>query len=543
MIKAIIILFIILSLTNCNINNKSLNHSHNHFNKNNITSSSANYLIANYSIAKGDAYTASEILNKEVQNPQLLEIKFFSNLVSGKFQNARRISKILKINGKTNDLYNLPQYILKIKNNRIKESLEVFKNEKLFFNLNKLNYLIRLWINESENKNTLDKNFENFSIHELLILENFHDSKKLIKIANIIYNKKNLSSHDLLLLAGFYYRAEKIEIFKKIIFSRLSDQFDKQHILRNFSDNKNIYFKVPILQDILASKLYNIINENNLNIHKDYSYQKVLLEFSLFLNPKMDISRYSLAEIYESEKTIELALRNLNSISQKSFYFLAANLKKLTIIKNSEVNPKYRTKLFEIVNLWPNNKVVLHRLANYHKSKNKYNKSIKIYEKILKGHESNDRDLFLYASNLDKIGNWAEAKVLFFKLLEKNPKDTYTLNYISYKLALKEQELGLALELIKKALLIDPENGYFLDTLGWVEFKRKKYNSAVYFLEKSVSLLPKSSEVIDHLGDCYFKLDRKKEALFEWKKALKYERDKKAIKKIKEKIIKYEHLL
>ena len=91
--------------------------------------------------------------------------------------------------------------------------------------------------------------------------------------------------------------------------------------------------------------------------------------------------------------------------------------------------------------------------------------------------------------------------------------------------------------------MLDPENGYFLDTLGWVEFKRKKYNSAVYFLEKSVSLLPKSSEVIDHLGDCYLKLNRKKEAVFEWKKALKYETDKRTAEKIREKINKYERLL
>ena len=70
--------------------------------------------------------------------------------------------------------------------------------------------------------------------------------------------------------------------------------------------------------------------------------------------------------------------------------------------------------------------------------------------------------------------------------LKKNPKDTYTLNYLSYKLALKEEQLDLALDLIKKALILDPENGYFLDTLGWVEFKRKNFKTAVYFLEKSV---------------------------------------------------------
>ena len=207
------------------------------------------------------------------------------------------------------------------------------------------------------------------------------------------------------------------------------------------------------------------------------------------------------------------------------------------------MNIEYKTLLFKIINIWPDNKFVLYRLANYYKSKSQYHKSLKIYKKILDHYDSNDRDLFLYASNLDKIGKWKEARVLFLELLKKNPQDTFTLNYVSYKLALKNQELELALDLIKKALILDPNNGYFLDTLGWVEYKRNNFNSAVYFLEKSVSILPRSAEVIDHLGDCYFMLNRKKEAIFEWNKALKYETNKNIIKKIKEKIRKHEHLL
>ena len=204
---------------------------------------------------------------------------------------------------------------------------------------------------------------------------------------------------------------------------------------------------------------------------------------------------------------------------------------------------EYKTLLFKVINIWPDNKLVLYRLASYYKSKSQYRKSLKIYKKILDHYNSNDRDLFLYAANLDKIGKWKEARVLFLELLKKNPQDTFTLNYVSYKLALKNQELELALDLIKKALVLDPDNGYFLDTLGWVEYKRNNFNSAVYFLEKSVSLLPRSAEVINHLGDCYFMLNRKKEAIFEWNKALKYETDKNIIKKIKEKIRKHEHLL
>ena len=333
--------------------------------------------------------------------------------------------------------------------------------------------------------------FKKDSLYRLLILENFHNSEKLIKIADFIYDEAYLNSHEYLLLAGFYYRLNKIKKFKKIINTKLSDQFDKRYIINNFPLSDNMFYKIPTLHVILSSKLYEMINENVSNIGKSNSYKKILLEFSLYLNPKMDISKYSLAEIYNLEKTDKIALKNLNLISKNSYFFLAANLKKLTMIKSSKTNLNYEELLFEVVELWPKNKLVLYRLANFYKTKQKYTNSMKVYENILNNHETTNHDLFLYASNLDKIGKWDEAKVLLLELIEKNPKDTYTLNYLSYKLALQEQELELALNLIKKALVLDPKNGYFLDTLGWVEFKRQNYKSAVYFLEKSVSILPK----------------------------------------------------
>ena len=141
---------------------------------------------------------------------------------------------------------------------------------------------------------------------------------------------------------------------------------------------------------------------------------------------------------------------------------------------------------------------------------------------------------------MEKIYKWNKAKILFLNLLEKNPKNTYTLNYVSYKLALKSQNLDFALSLIKKALELDPNNGFFLDTIGWVEFKRKNYKKANFYLEKSISIIPKSSEILDHLGDCYLMLGRKSEAIFEWRKALKYEINKDVIMTLQEKLRKYE---
>ena len=191
--------------------------------------------------------------------------------------------------------------------------------------------------------------FKKDSLYKLLILENFHNSKKLIKIADFIYDEAYLNSHEYLLLAGFYYRLNNIKKFKKIINTKLSDQFDKRYIIDSFPHYDNIFYKIPTLHVILSSKLYEMINEKVYNIGKSSSYKKILLEFSLYLNPKMDISKYSLAEIYNLEETNKIALKNLNLISKSSYFYLAANLKKLTMIKSSKINLNYEDLLFEVV--------------------------------------------------------------------------------------------------------------------------------------------------------------------------------------------------
>ena len=541
MIKIIIFFIIILTAANCNITKKNQEIFVNNY-KVNISSNSGTYLAANFYISKGDAYKAREILNKKIDNPELLQLKFFSNLVSGHFEVANKTSILLSSNFSNNNLYYFPQYIMNVKKNRFKENFNIVKKRNLNKSLNNLSPLINLWISHTQNKPSLiyKENKQKKSIHELLILENFYDSKNLKKIADEIYETENLNYNDVLFLAGFYFRLNDFQTFEKIIQTRLSNQFDKDFIIKNFAINNNIYSKTPNLHTILASKLYNNSILNNQQNKTPNFYQKILLEMSIYLCPNLDISKYSLAELYNLEKTNELALKKLKSISSDSFFFLPSNLKAMSIIKSLNKENDYKNLLFNNFKIWPKNKYLLYKLASYFKSQKQYYESIKIYKKIISIYGESDRDLFLYASNLDKIGKWEEAKTLLLKVLKRSPKDTYTLNYVSYKLALKEQDLNLALSLIKRALAIDPENGYFLDTLGWVEFKRKNYNKAVFFLENSISILPRSAEILDHLGDCYWMLNRKNEAMFEWKKAIKYETDTKIINNIQAKLKRYE---
>ena len=540
MIKFIII-FLTISFYGCTMNSNISKFSDIEVTNKKSPSINALYLSANYSISKGDAYTAAKTLNSNIKDLELLKLKFISNLISGNFKQAYNISNSLNINNKNGPVYELPKFALALKNYELEQSLLVAKKIKKFLNLHDIVPLISYWLLHLKEKRDLNFDYlsKDISIYKLLILENFYGSKKLKKIVDKNINLKNLNNNDLLLLAGYYFRVNDIDKFKTIIQKNLPNQFDKKLLIKNISKTKNIFSEVPDLNIILASKIYNNVKVNNLQEYS-YSHLKILLELALYLYPNMDIAKYSLAEIYDDQKLKEIALKKLNSISSESFFYLPSNLKKLSILKSSRLNAEHKKHLFKIKDKWPNNKFIMLQMADYFKSKSNFYEAIQIYKKIIENHGENNRLLFLYASSLDKMGDWHKAKELLIKILKTDPEETYTLNYFAYSLALRDEELDLALNHIKKALSLDPNNGFFLDTLGWVEFKRENYMSSVFYLEKSIMILPRSSEVMDHLGDCYLKLGRTKEAVYEWKKALKYENNITVINSIKDKLNKHE---
>jgi hypothetical protein len=154
-----------------------------------ISSYSSEYLIANYSISKGDYKTVNKILNNYFGNNELLKLSFFSNLVSGNFTTANKISNLITSDKNKNYLYLLPKYILNIKNNRFRENSTIFQDNEILYGFKNLDYLINLWFQVKESKSSFDfsKSLKTISIHELLILENFYDNTKLNKIADFIY--------------------------------------------------------------------------------------------------------------------------------------------------------------------------------------------------------------------------------------------------------------------------------------------------------------------------------------------------------------------
>ena len=94
-------------------------------------------------------------------------------------------------------------------------------------------------------------------------------------------------------------------------------------------------------------------------------------------------------------------------------------------------------------------------------------------------------------------------------VLKTAPNHAAALNFVGYILAERGLDLKDSERLIRRALEQEPDNGYYVDSLGWVLYQRGNYVDAADELERAVRLTEENDAVIlEHLGDAYVKVER-----------------------------------
>src|SRR5262249_16012917 len=101
-----------------------------------------------------------------------------------------------------------------------------------------------------------------------------------------------------------------------------------------------------------------------------------------------------------------------------------------------------------------------------------------------------------------------------------DPQAAATLNYLGYMNADRGVKLDESLGMIKQALSFEPNNGAYLDSLGWAYFKLGKYDLAEESLNKAAVHMSSDPTVQEHLGDLYQKTGRLKLAAAHWDRAV-----------------------
>jgi tetratricopeptide (TPR) repeat protein len=131
--------------------------------------------------------------------------------------------------------------------------------------------------------------------------------------------------------------------------------------------------------------------------------------------------------------------------------------------------------------------------------------------------------LFMRGELAERQKHYEPAEQYFRQVLDIDPANAMTLNYLGYMLADKGDKgirLPEALKLIKKAVDLEPMNGAYLDSLGWVYFKLGQYEPAEENLRQAVQRDQTDPTVHDHLGDLYEKTGRIRLAAAQWEMSL-----------------------
>jgi tetratricopeptide (TPR) repeat protein len=119
---------------------------------------------------------------------------------------------------------------------------------------------------------------------------------------------------------------------------------------------------------------------------------------------------------------------------------------------------------------------------------------------------------FRLASVYERQENLSAAEAEFMRILESNPDHAGVLNYLGYMWADRGIRLHEALDYIRKATEMDPYNGAYLDSLGWVYFKLHRLDEAEINLKRAAQLT-EDPTIYDHLGDLYIELGQFETAL------------------------------
>jgi tetratricopeptide (TPR) repeat protein len=163
--------------------------------------------------------------------------------------------------------------------------------------------------------------------------------------------------------------------------------------------------------------------------------------------------------------------------------------------------------------------------ARLMQSRERFAEAIPLLEGLLQSTPDRVQLLFWLGAAYERTARHEEAEAAFQRLLEIDDDFAPALNYLGYMWADGGRNLEEALDLVERAVAIEPDNGAYVDSLGWVLFRLGRHEQARQLLERAARLIPGDAVISEHLGDLYLAVGRPAEARLHYERALSLEGD------------------
>ena len=266
----------------------------------------------------------------------------------------------------------------------------------------------------------------------------------------------------------------------------------------------------------------------------------VYLQLSLYLEPNHPLALLSLADLYESLKKPELAIKAYERVPANSPLHRNAAIQMATNLDSLDRPDEAEKQLDALIKEHPDDLEAITALGNVQRGRKKFAECANTYSKavaLVPQQEKANWVLFYFRGICyERAHQWPNAEADLKKALELFPEQPHVLNYLGYSWIDQGVHLDEGMDMIKRAVQQRPDDGYIVDSLGWAYYKLGNYEEAVKQLERAIELKPEDPTINDHLGDAYWRVGRTLEARFQWAHARDLKPDPEDLPKIEAKL-------
>jgi tetratricopeptide (TPR) repeat protein len=266
----------------------------------------------------------------------------------------------------------------------------------------------------------------------------------------------------------------------------------------------------------------------------------IYLQLALYLEPSHVMALLSLADLYESLKKPDLAIKIYERVPPSSPLSRNAEIQLAGDLDQLDRSDEAKKKLEHVIAEHPKDTEAILALGNIQRGRKEFAECADTYAKAIDTIPNPDKSnwVVFYFRGIcyERSHQWPSAEADMKKALELFPEQPLVLNYLGYSWVDQGVHLDDGMDMIRRAVEQRPDDGYIVDSLGWAYFRTGNYDEAVKNLERAVELKPDDPTINDHLGDAYWRVGRTLEAHYQWSQAKDLGPDKEDLPKIEAKI-------
>ena len=514
------------------------------------------YLAGRHALSTKDFDAASTYLSRaiedDLENPELLNGLISVQVSLGDIGAAKISSDNLDLLGVQTQLSNMVKIAIQLRNRDFDNAKQQIENEQGINPL--LDKIVTGWAFADEG------NFENAEtifdeIGKGSSLAQFSQMQKASMLAaygryesalNTIENLEKNSNRisidaralKVQLLLKLDNREEATEYFSKIFGDGVNS--DAANLRMQVEDHPNAYSieESLSLEAGIAYAFYAIADI--LKDDADPNTALLYVRLAQYLNENSQKAILLAADLLEQMGQYDLAVEEYAKISPSSSYFLSSELGRVGALRDGGKTEAALEVLYYLSREFSDIGIVHNSLGDFLRREERYSEAKIAYDRAVDIYRENNNVswVVLYARGIthERLQEWDKAESDFRNALTINPDQANVLNYLGYSLIDRGEKLDEAMTMIEKAVSLQPESGYIVDSLAWGLFKLGQYETAIPHMEKAAELMPVDPIVTDHLGDLYWAVGRQLEAKFQWRRALSFDPELKDATRIREKL-------